>query len=470
MTQGRAVASPKSVGGGLDLFPPAKRPRPTLEPYQVKAREYLIARSEENKGGALYMQMRLGKTVVMCDFISTQKPNDINLVICTYSVLNTWKLELSNFGITDIQILEGKKQDRIKKLDEDVRWFIVNYEMIEKLEILKYKFDNIIIDESVKVANPQTGFTKYILKYSKIFPRIYLLAGKSCPQGIQQLITQFIIFNKSCLGKKNYYSVRNEFFDNEGYAWKPKPNTEFLLNQELHENAFVLSRKEAGLHDEKMFSLRAVKQTTEQRKAYRQMLSEFEFDGLVTNYHFSQQNFLQQISGGFHPLTKACFSYEKLKEMYYLFRTELKDESVLIWCKYVHEMKHIVYNLGKNGFHCEGISGLVDKEIRENIRLRFNERKLKYVCAVEASMYQGTDWSGADIALFYSNEFSYDKRSNALERIYHITKKRPLLFIDLVTENTLDIDIVDLLSDRELDHDLANSKLFQRIKQSIGRK
>ena len=438
-------------------------PNLKLKPFQIPAKNYLIERDRAGLGGCLYMEMRLGKTVVMCDFISTEKPNDINLVLCPYSVMETWKIQLNNFSIFDVEILDGEKSERIEKLSENKRWFILNYEMAEKLHILSYKINNLIIDESVRVSNPKAKITQYILKYARLIPRIYNLAGNPFPENKIQLFTQMLIEQKKFMGESNYYSIRSKYFENFGYDWVAKPDTNALINKELHDNCFVLSRKQAGLPDLKERITRKIKMTMEQKIAFTEMLKTFEYNGITTNFHLSQLNYLQQISGGYDISKGEFFSDEKAKDILYLLKNEFRNDPVMIWCRFIHEVEYLITYLRAFGIDCAEIHGDIAKDIREETRQRFNVGKISVVIATIKSLSKGTDWSGSDTSFYYSNEFSYDERSQSEDRIYHIEKNRPSLMVDFITEDSVDADILQAVSDKEFDSKIMLGKLLGKI-------
>jgi superfamily II DNA or RNA helicase len=437
--------------------------RPVLKDFQIPAKNYLIARDEKNLGGALYMEMRLGKTVVMCDFISEKKPNDINLVLCPYQVMETWRIQLEKFGITDVEILDGEKSERIEKISANKRWFILNYEMAEKLEILSYAFQNIIIDESIRVSNPTAKITKYLLAKGIIVPRVYVLAGNPFPENRTQIFSQMIIMQRKFMGESNFYSIRSRYFENFGYDWVPKESTNDIISTEMHKNCFVLSRKQAGLPDLKERMVRKVKMTPEQRKAFNEMLKNFEYNGVSTNFHLSQLNYLQQISGGYDISKKEFFSEEKIKDIFYLLKNEFRGEPVMIWCRFTHEVEFIAQYLRGYGIECAEIYGEISKENRNEIRLRFNAGKIPVVVATIKSLSKGTDWSGSDTSFYYSNEFSYDERSQSEDRIYHLEKDRPSLIIDFVTENSVDEEVLLAISNKNIDSKLMLSNLMGKI-------
>lgn len=412
------------------------------------------------------MEMRLGKTVVTVHYLTTFLPREINLVVCPYSVLGTWEKELKLFGVLDYEyeILTGKRDLRIEKVNTDRKWFILNYEMAERLNILSYRFDNLIVDESVALSNPMAKLTKYFLKYRPLLKRVWLLAGKIAPKGdCKQMITQLILLNGKCLGKSNYYEVRNEYFEQIHFDWQPKKGTEALLNEELHKTCFVLSRKEAGLPDEKIYSVRKVPMCKPQARDYKLVLEKFAVEEVETDYHMGQRILLQQIAGGWDVVNGSCYSPNtKLRELIYLLTGDLKGEQVLIWCKFIHEVELVSQALLKAGIWNKYIIGEIKN--REEIRDLFQAGKLQVVIANKA-LAKGTDWSAANWEIFFSCESSYDLRSQMEDRVYNVNKKHPLGIIDLQSEGSIDEIIYEGLEEDKTGNHFTNSKLLRNLKE-----
>ena len=81
-----------------------------------------------------------------------------------------------------------------------------------------------------------------------------------------------------------------------------------------------------------------------------------------------------------------------------------------------------------------------------------------------ASSAKGQDWSVADTAIYYSNEYSNDLRSQSEDRICHPKKKLPLLIIDLNTESSIDEKVRKILKDKNFDSRMFMSRLIKELK------
>ena len=102
------------------------------------------------------------------------------LIVCPASLKINWQREIENYSSRTVYIAEGKKFS----MDHDI--VIINYDILknfhdiknkENSEILKSKFDLVIMDESHMISNPQAARTKIINDISTSIDRVWLLTG-----------------------------------------------------------------------------------------------------------------------------------------------------------------------------------------------------------------------------------------------------------------------------------------------------
>ena len=69
----------------------------------------------------------------------------------------------------------------------------------------------------------------------------------------------------------------------------------------------------------------------------------------------------------------------------------------------------------------------------------------------------------SNVAIYYSNSYSLEERIQSEDRIEHPIKKSSLLFIDLITKNTVDEDVIKTLKIKNLDSKFFQSKLLENL-------
>jgi SWI/SNF-related matrix-associated actin-dependent regulator 1 of chromatin subfamily A len=158
---------------------------------------------------------------------------------------------------------------------------------------------------------------------------------------------------------------------------------------------------------------------------------------------------------------------KKAKELLSILQDELPDDSVVVWFKYNAEMRGVASLLKQKGIVCESIAGDTPEQERWNSIKRFNQKEFKILlCQAKVGLY-GLNLSVASTAIYYSNHWSLETRVQSEDRIEHMSKKEPLLIIDLVTEKSIDEDVIKALKSKEIE---SNFYLKQRVKLNMMRR
>lgn len=423
-----------------------------FRPYQTRAFEYACSR----KTIALFMEMRLGKTMVAirwADRIPGRK-----LVLAPLTVLQTWEEELYKEEKKKSEVFSGR----------DVRyftdgWVLLNYEALLSNKIIcNVNWAAVLCDESTKIRNPQAQISKLAAEQ---FPHVQyraILSGLPAPESPMDYYQQFKFLNGSFLGFNNFWNFRRVLFFQgwNGYSWEPKKGVVERIKKEVHKLSFVLTRKEAGVGPIKIYEKRYVSMSGKQKKLYKEVEETFSYtDGdikLATNWATVKFGWMARIAGGFSADGKSVLSTEKVKEILSLLNGELKNQQIVIWFRYNRELYYALKFLRQHKIKCLSISGKTPKEerTRRSNRFRGDKNIQAMLCQTKVGQYS-LNWSHAPTAIYYSNYYDGEVRAQSEERILDVDKKEPLLIMDLVTKGTLDEAVC-----RVLKHKFQNSRQF----------
>jgi len=188
-----------------------------LRPYQLEAFKY----SMQTENPALFMEMRLGKTLVAIRRIKLYVPQDPKqglkvLIIAPNSTLTSWEDELTLEGIGDPVHLAGKRADRLAKLVGPGNWFLINPEGCIPIKdntasgvfcelLADHPWDVVLLDESTFIKNPNTKITKFLLNNFRDVPHRWILTGTPNPEGPLDFFSQFKFLNNDETFKGNYW-------------------------------------------------------------------------------------------------------------------------------------------------------------------------------------------------------------------------------------------------------------------------
>lgn len=427
-----------------------------LYPYQENIVKYL----KDNAQAAAFVEMRLGKT--LCTIRALKDIPGRKLIVCPKSVIPTWCEELEKEGIQDYLWFSSeflKRHQWKGGMVYDIpEWCIVNYEASMRLDDLwKKLFNHIIIDESVAIKNPKAKLTRFFLQNGfHNAERKILLSGNPAPNTPLEYFTQMQFLYGSWMNCDNYWQFRRRYFvsDLQGWQWWTRHSSKDVIRIELQKKCFFLSRKEVGVENKKVYSRRVVEMPVALRKEYKRMEKEFVAtlptgEKLETKYILPRLLYLQEMASGH--LVGHEMSDHKIKELVSLLEGELKGEQVLVWCRFTWEIEALQKALSVKGITHLAIHGKVSLTDRKKFQKEFNEKIVNVlVLQVQTSRF-GLNLSSADQAIYFSNSFSSDDRSQSEMRIELNGKTTPLLYLDIVCKDSIDEDILKALEKKQKD-------------------
>jgi SNF2 family DNA or RNA helicase len=433
--------------------------RKSLFPYQHEALSYARQRSRV----ALFMEMRLGKTLICIRWLSSQ--TGPFLIVAPVEALSGWVDELRGEGICSdrIHLLYGTKKQRLTELQSasSNAWCLINYEGLRVLgkEIKDHYWDAVVLDESTRIRNPKAGITKYCLASFNNVQRKAIMTGLPDPEGPMDYYCQMSFLHGSFMGSHNFWMFRHKYFtpDARGWEWHPRSGAIDAIKREVHGLAYRLSRDKANIGSKKLYQKRIVEMNTVQSKAYKQVKNEFAYKEKETKWVVSQITWLARLAGGFDPEGLIHLSTKKLDELCRLLKEDLRDEQVLVWFRFNAELLAAVKRLSELGIKVAYITGKVDKKNRPAIVKSFQSRTIRVLAMQVKCGRFGLDCSAADTAIYYSNPYDGEDRAQTEDRIVHPKKTKPLLLMDLITQGSIDEDVIRILKRKRL-----SSRQFMR--------
>lgn len=439
-----------------------------LKPHQNEAVTYLGSRFQ----GALLMGMRLGKNLSIITHLFNQNITKV-LFVTEYGAMRSIEKELTEYGIEN-SVLDGNRQKRLNTLrDVTDGWVISNYESAERLELHKEEWQAVILDETIKIANPKSQATKHFLKNYRNVRLRFILNGYPSPEGYHQLCCQFLFLHGVYFGCKTFWQYRHKFFVKEMIEKKDGgsfPEYTMLSTHRtdvynyIHKYAFVLTREEAKVGSEKVFEKRYVKQTPELKRAIKELCKHYAYEDVEYVNDLGLQIGLSYMASGLSPSPgHRIISFKKFQALWELIE-KIDDDKILIWCRFRAEQDIISTMLQEKDMAHIVINGDVKKSERDECKEYFESANTK-ACALLTikSCAKGQDWACSNTSIYFSNEWSNDLRTQSEERLIHLTKTTPVLIVDTITENSTDEDVVTALKDKQFDSKQLLSTYIRRL-------
>jgi len=414
------------------------------------------------------MEMRLGKTLVA---IRRSKMLRIQraLVIAPYSALSGWIRELDLEGEDPPALLFGTRLQRLKILAEKkdlVKWFLINREgHLSIPEIAQIPWDLVILDESTCIKAPRTKISEFFCSnFRKVKTRM-ILTGTPAPESDLDYYQQLRFLDPQILPQPNYYDFRFKFFGTIRHETLISPKGSRYISQQLSRYCFFLTRRDVNLGGAKIYERRCVRMDDKSRAAYRKLLRRFvlEYDGEIidwTVFATTRYIWLRRLCGGF--IEDELVNKSKVKDLVYLLKTELKDQSIVIWCKFTKEIDMIYSTLLDEGFTCGRVYGKIMISERNEIQYAFQTEEIKILIAQPECFKHGVDLSQASTLIYYSSPDGLETRQQTEARGDKIGSDDSTLIIDMITLDTIEEDVIESLMKKE-----GRQEMMRRIVRRI---
>ena len=455
--------------------------------YKFKTKPYAhqlraLEMSWDKKCFAYFMEMGTGKSKVLIDNTAILYDNGkINgvLIVAPKGVYKNWysseipthlpdhiekNMVLWQANITKQQ---QKYLDSLFKTGTDLHILIMNVESLSTKKGVDFaaRFLNshrtmMAIDESTTIKNPTAKRTKNIVALGKYAQYKRILTGSPVTKSPLDLYTQCEFLDPWLLDHQSFYSFRTR------YAVMRKMNfggrsVEIPVG---YKNLGELSDKLKPFSDrvlkddcldlpKKTFMKRTVQLTPDQFKVYEQMKKEALaiMNGKMTTTAnaLTQLMRLQQITCGHFKAddgTTQEINSNRLDELINVLG-ELEGK-VVIWAHWQSDVRQIikavVKDFGNNSF--VDYYGLTPQDERQQNIKRFQEDDAcRFFIGTPQTGGYGITLTAASNMVYYSNGYDLEKRQQSEARIDRIGQEKPMTYIDIICEDTVDERIVKAL-------------------------
>lgn len=470
------------------------RPFPEWFPFKyppMKHQKEPLDRFYDKPVGGLFYPVGSGKSKISIDLLSAKAMDvgdnhiDGALILCPYSIRKNWLKQLQEHcpidyraEVLDYSTTRGKRAfNELLDSEDKLRVLIVGIESLSSGSA-KYFVDTfllavggkdgaaIIVDESQRIKNPSAKRTRACLELAKNSRFRMIMTGTPITQGILDLYSQMLFLDKDIIGFNDYYSFRNRYAVLGGYSGKEVigyKNVDELMSAI---KPYVCQATKEEVHNNlppATYMVREVKMTEKQKAMYKKIslekLIEVEDSQIAVTNALAKLTRLQQVTGGFTVKeTTDPVSGELVTEPYFLGSGKIdevvsiaeeagEDMNIIVWCKFVPEIELVAKVLSEKfggdkvvTFHGQ----LTDQQRWENLA-KFERREARFFVANPRLGGIGLDILAGDIAIFYSNTFSYEDRIQAEGRNLRTGRKNPVVYIDLVCEGTVDAHVIEII-------------------------
>lgn len=379
----------------------------------------------------VFNQMRTGKTraaLWASDYLMRQKKIQKALVIAPLSTLNiVWGQEVYRaLRGRRFVVLHGTKEKRLKRLAEDVDFYVINHDGVEviKDELLTRRDINcVILDEAASYRNSRTQRWKALHEIVRETSVVWALTGKPTPNaptdayGIGKLVTPGRL--------PRYFGQFREqtMLKVSQFRWVPKKEANAVVHEALKPSVRFtradIATSEPTIHLDRECAL-----SPQAAAAMAALMSKLRVqlaNGDITARNAGVLvNKLTQIATGWVYDDKGkvidMSSPTRLQAIVDVLNET--DRKVLVFVPYIHAVQNVAAKLIKEGFDTCVVHGGTPARQREEIFGAFqNTSRYDVMVAHPVCMSHGLLLTAADTVVWYGPPPSNETYSQANDRV-----------------------------------------------------
>jgi len=466
-----------------------------LRPYQVDGYRWLSRLSRLGAGACLADDMGLGKTVQTLSALLERAPGGPALVVAPTSVVANWVDEARRFTPTlNVKVYTGPASSRARLLDDPAAFdlFLTTYGVLQNdAEALsEISWHSAVLDEAQAIKNPLTKRARAARQLTADFRVV--TTGTPIQNNLMDLHSLFSFLNPGLLGS------REKFRTNFGEPVERDENEEvrsrlrriiapFVLRRlktevldDLPERTEItlhvsLSTEEAALYE--VLRQRAV----EQLEAARQESPEAGDEG---RFHlFAHLTRLRLACCNPKLVVDSPADAPKSSKLETFAETlaELLENrhKVLVFSQFVMHLKLVEEYLNEQGIRYQYLDGSTPAKVRgERVAAFQSGQGDVFLISLKAGG-TGLNLTAADYVIHLDPWWNPAVEDQASDRAHRIGQTRPVTIYRLVTEGTVEEQIVDIhhrkrdLADRLLEGAdgagrLSTEELLELLQQPIN--
>ena len=411
--------------------------------------------------GALFMEMGTGKSRTAIELVHRRDGKlDKVLWFCPVTLKETVRREIlkhTDATDTDIHVFDGKtSENRLP----DCLWYVIGIESVSSSARVLLTVNKMVTDKTMIIVDESDYIKGHRSKRSERLTRLALnaryrliMTGTPLSQGVVDLYSQMRFLSPDILGYRSFYSFAGNHLEyHEKYKGLivQSHNVDYLAAK-IAPYTYQVKKSDCMDLPKKLYKSYYFSMTREQEIAYE--------DAKITAYQKMENRFqdsyiifelfteLQQITCGF--LHEMQFQHYRLDTLEQIINSIPEKEKIIIWCKYVHDIKTI-HEMLKSNFSDE--VALYYGELNEKARIKEEDKfhgNARFFLSTMSCGGHGLTLNEASYVIYYNNSFKYSERLQTEDRNHRIGQCRSVTYIDIVCEKSIDIRISNAIANKE---------------------
>lgn len=442
----------------------------TLRDYQKYGYCWLKYVTDNSLGACLADDMGLGKTLQAIALLAKihEKKRRRSLVIMPKSLIYNWENEIARFTPQlKIGVYYGINRD-FKSL-EDVQVILTTYGTVRNdiENLMKHKFEIIVLDESQNIKNINSQTTKAVLLLNA--KKRIALSGTPIENNLLELYSLFRFLNPSMFGTvqmftNNYIVPIQKYSDTSTIKELRKKIYPFLLRRVKKEVLKDLPDKiekliYVDMNDEHR------KYYEERRKYFYSMLEKNNtVNGEVDKFFVLQAiNELRHIVSSPEINNRKIISSKKEVLMENIIEAIENGHKVLVFVNYLSSVERICESLKENKIKFLKMTG--QTKDRQSLVDKFqNDSRYKAFVMTLKTGGVGLNLVSADTIFIYDPWWNKTVENQAIDRAYRLGQDKTVFAYKIIMKNTIEEKILKLqeMKNKLLDDLISEDNLYTK--------
>lgn len=476
--------------------------------YEYKTKPYqhqddVLSLSWNKKNWAYFMEMGTGKSKVCIDNAAMLRERgeiDTFIVVAPKGVYRNWaNLEIPAHmpdRVRDDSLIaiwrptppRALKQDLLSFMEpaENFRILVMNIEALSTVKgqkflvgVLKASQALLAVDESTAIKSPKASRTKALIKMSELAKYKRILTGFPVTQSPMDLWAQCRFLDKTFLGDcgDNYFQYQYRYAVMKKQSVGTHSFNRVVGYRNLEELSGFLKNFSSRVMKEdcldlpaKIYTQRSVALSGDQARIYDELkkyaLAHIEDEEFMTaNNVMTQLLRMQQVLSGHTKVDSGEMIEIKDNRLNELMDClEEVEGKVIIWSRFRYDVKRITEALSKKYGPRSTVNyfGDTSDEARSTAIENFQEGDARFFVGNPQTGGYGITLTAAQTVIYFANSFDLAIRMQSEDRAHRIGQTEHVNYIDLISEGTIDEQIVKALRNKM---DIASVVMGEELKE-----
>jgi len=435
-----------------------------LLPYQLDGAAFAAGAGR----AILADDMGLGKTIQgigVAELLSRHASISKVLVVCPASLKSQWRLEIKRFSNRSCRLVLGSAKDRPAQYDSDSFFTVCNYEQVLRdfLSIERIRWDLIILDEGQRIKNWEAK-TSRVIKALKS-PFALVLSGTPLENRIDELFSVVEFIDARRLGPAFRFFNRHRVVDEKGklLGYQNLDELRDRLKPIMLRRTRQKVMKDLPPRTNQILRIPPTEEQLELQKGHRQIIQT-----IIQKRYLTEMDLLRlqkallmcrMCANSTFLVDKQPPGYSsKLAELSQLLEQLMaeEDRKVVLFSEWTTMLNLIEPILEKQNLNFVRLDGSVPQKKRQGLMQQFqNDPDCRLFITTNAGS-TGLNLQAANTVINVDLPWNPAVLEQRIGRAHRMGQKRPVQVFLLVTENTLEENLLATLSAK---HELSRAVL-----------